>query len=192
MKNLDITSSEPDSVGECTVSRAELSKGRDMAETRQTTVDPGSRWDGGGPAVQMLLAEVRGPEVTERMIDPRGKAMQVRGELDLATVGRLEARLDPALAGNSSPLLIDFTGCGFMDSSVVALLINLRVRLGNSDPAPRFAVVAQGQPLRLLLLTGVDQMIPVCASVPEALGALEDAEPSGASESNGSAEARFR
>ena len=72
------------------------------------------------------------------------------GELDLASVGKLEAKIEQALARDSAPLLIDFTDCGFIDSSVLAVLVSLRRgRLGDSVP-PRFAVVAQDQPLGVL------------------------------------------
>lgn len=112
------------------------------------------------------------PEVKAQVIGLGVAAIQVRGELDLATVGQLEAGVDRALTRGSPPLLIDLTDCGFMDCSVVELLINLQVRLGNSG-RPRFGVVAQDQPLRLLRLTGLDHEMPVFASLPEALGALD-------------------
>ena len=121
-------------------------------------------------------ADVRLPEVNQRMIDPGVTAVQVRGELDLATVGQLEARVDHALTLGSRPLLIDFTACGFIDSSVISLLVDLRVRLGNSG-RPRFAIAAEDQPLRVLRLTGLDHEMPVFASLPEALRALDRSAP---------------
>jgi anti-anti-sigma factor len=99
----------------------------------------------------------------------------VSGELDLASVGKLEAKIEQALAQGSSPLLIDFTDCGFIDSTVLSLLAGLRGRLGDSAP-PRFAVVAQDQPLGVLRLTQLDREMPVCPSLAEALRALEVAE----------------
>ena len=94
------------------------------------------------------------------------------GELDLATAGRLEAKVERALTQGSAPLLIDFTRCGFIDSTVLSLLAGLRVRLRNSG-ARRFAVVAENQPLHVLRLTALDREIPVFRSAPEALRVLE-------------------
>jgi anti-anti-sigma factor len=122
---------------------------------------------------------VRPPEVNQQTIDPGVAAVHVSGELDLASVEKLEAGIERALAQGSAPLLIDFTGCGFIDSSVISVLVGLRVRLGNSD-RPRFAVVAEDQPLRVLRLTGLDHEMPVFTTLPEALRALEVA---GATES---------
>jgi anti-anti-sigma factor len=118
-------------------------------------------------------------EVNLRTIEPGVAAVQVRGELDLATVERLEARVERALTQGPAPLLIDFTGCGFIDSTVVALLVKLRLKLGHSVPPP-FVVVAKDQPLGLLRLTGLDREMPVFGSLPEALKAFEAA---GATES---------
>jgi anti-anti-sigma factor len=113
------------------------------------------------------------------MIDSGVAAVQVSGELDLATVGKLEAKAEEALTQGSPVLLIDFTDCGFIDSTVLSMLADLRRRLGGSVP-PRFAVVAQDQPLRVLRLTRLDHEMPVFASPAEALRALEVA---GATES---------
>ena len=97
-------------------------------------------------------------------------AVQVSGELDLATVGMLEAKIDQALAQGSAQLLIDFTECGFIDSSVLSVLVGLRRgRLGDSVP-PRFAIVAQDQPLGVLRLTKLDRemlVFPSLAGGPE-------------------------
>ena len=90
------------------------------------------------------------------------------GELDLASVGKLEAKIEQALAQGSARLLIDFTDCGFIDSSVLAVLAGLGRKFGASVP-PRFAVVAQDQPLSVLRLTQLDQVMPVYPSLAEAL-----------------------
>lgn len=94
------------------------------------------------------------------------------GELDLASVGKLEAKIEQALSRGSARLLIDFTNCGFIDSSVLAVLAGLGGKLGASVP-PRFAVVAQDQPLGVLRLTQVDRVMPVYPSLAEALRVVE-------------------
>jgi anti-sigma B factor antagonist len=127
-------------------------------------------------------AAASSPEVTHHTIGSGVPAIEVRGELDLATVGELATVVDRALNLGPKSLVIDLTRCAFIDSSVLSLLVDLRARLGNSD-RPRLAVVADGQPhdqpLRVLRLTGLDVEIPVFASPPEALTALEPPAASG-------------
>jgi anti-anti-sigma factor len=117
------------------------------------------------------------PEVSHRTIGSGVAAIEVRGELDLATVGELATAVDRAFNPGPKSLVIDLTRCAFIDSSVLSMLIGLRARLANSD-RPRLAVVADGrphdQPLRVLRLTGLDAEIPVFAGVPDALTTLED------------------
>lgn len=108
--------------------------------------------------------------VDEGTIDPV-VAVRVSGELDLATIGDLEERVERAMGRGSSPLLIDFTDCGFIDCSVLPLLVKLRLRIGESVP-PRFAVIARDQPLRVLRLTQLDREIAIFATLADALGAL--------------------
>jgi anti-anti-sigma factor len=116
-----------------------------------------------------LASQLGPPEVEQRTIGAVA-AVQVSGELDLATAGMLEAKVERALKQDSAPLLIDFTRCGFIDSTVLSLLVDLQVRVNSGR---RFAVVAQNQPLQVLRLTTLDRQIPVFRSVSEALRALE-------------------
>lgn len=111
------------------------------------------------------------PDVSQLTIDGVA-AVQVSGELDLATVEILEASVERALTHSIEPLLIDFTDCGFIDSSVLSLLVKLRNRLGHSSP-PRFAVVARDQPLRVLHMTRLADEMAVFASLEEAINALQ-------------------
>jgi anti-sigma B factor antagonist len=106
------------------------------------------------------------------MLDSSVAEVRVNGELDLASVGKLEAKIEQTLAQDSAALLIDFTNCEFIDSSVLAVLASLGRKLGASVP-PRFAVVAQDQPLSVLRLTKLDREFPVCPSLAEALRVLE-------------------
>ena len=94
------------------------------------------------------------------------------GELDLATAGKLQDKVDRALTQGPAPLLIDFTDCSFIDSTVLSLLVKLHRRLGDSTP-PRLVVVAREQPLQVLRLTGLDCQMAVFASLGEALSALQ-------------------
>lgn len=47
----------------------------------------------------------------------------VRGELDIATVGQLQATVDPLLAAKLQHLVLDIAGLSFADSSAIALWV---------------------------------------------------------------------
>jgi anti-sigma B factor antagonist len=113
-------------------------------------------------------------KLSEDQIEPGVEAIRVEGELDLATVGEFEARVTRALDGRRRRIIIDLSGCRFIDSSVLAALIQLRAKSGSSDQ-PRFAVVAGAQPLRVLRMTGLDQRIPVFETAQDALNRIAPA-----------------
>jgi anti-sigma B factor antagonist len=120
--------------------------------------------------------EPREPKVELRTLDSGVAEVQVTGELDLASVGKLEAKMEQALAQDSARMLIDFTDCEFIDSSVLAVLAGLGGKFNASVP-PRFAVIAQAQPLSVLRLTQLDREMPVCPTLAEAMRVLEVIEP---------------
>jgi anti-sigma B factor antagonist len=60
--------------------------------------------------------------------DDRAARLAVSGELDLATVPRVEQAVDAALAQDARTLIIDLSGLGFIDSSGLRLLIVLHQR----------------------------------------------------------------
>lgn len=124
------------------------------------------------PATDGLM--LKHSNLSEDQIEPGVEAIRVEGELDLATVGEFEARVARALDGRRRRIMIDLSGCRFIDSSVLAALIQLRGKSGNSDH-PRFAVVAGAQPLRVLRMTGLDQRIPVFETTQDALDGLAPA-----------------
>lgn len=117
------------------------------------------------------MSESKSPELTQYRIDPGTTSIRIEGELDLASVGELRYEADSAINGGSSGLVIDLTTCEFIDSSVLALLVELRQRL-NSSARARFAVVADAQPLEVIRITQLDREIPVFATADEAVNAV--------------------
>lgn len=116
---------------------------------------------------------MEGPQVTEETVEPGVAAIRVRGELDLGTLEPFEASVCGAVE-RSVPVFVDLTQCGFIDSSVLALLIDVHARLGRSNNG-RLAIAAHDQPLKVLRLTGLDDQLPVYPSAEEALSALRGA-----------------
>jgi anti-sigma B factor antagonist len=76
------------------------------------------------------------------------------GELDMATVGRLEARFSEAHAAGFRRLVVDLSGLDFMDSTGLTLLT--RWSLGAERDGYDFAVVPGSDRVRRLFeLTGL-------------------------------------
>lgn len=82
----------------------------------------------------------------------------VRGEIDLASAPEIRARIDDALADGWRDLVIDLREVGFMDSSGVHLLDDLR-RLGQDGVS---CSLVDGVPAvqRVLEVTGMVDVLP--------------------------------
>lgn len=119
----------------------------------------------------MQANESNSPEISRDEIAPGTTAVRVSGEVDLSSVDSLSAEVEHAIGGESPQLVIDLTECGFIDSSVLALFVELRKRL-NSTARSRFAVVADGQPLQVIQTTQLDREIPVFSSPDDAVKAV--------------------
>ena len=119
----------------------------------------------------MQASDPTPPEFTRDEIAPGTVAIRAQGEIDLSSVDRLRGEAERALEGDSAQLVLDLSGCDFIDSSVLALLVELRKRL-NSSARARFAVVADSQPLQVIQTTQLDREIPVFSSTVEAAQAV--------------------
>jgi anti-sigma B factor antagonist/stage II sporulation protein AA (anti-sigma F factor antagonist) len=82
----------------------------------------------------------------------------VRGELDLATAGRLEAALaEPP----GSTVLVDLRGLTFMDSTGVRTLLQATEDCRRDGRALSFLVPASGDARLTMAETGIEALLPV-------------------------------
>jgi anti-anti-sigma factor len=99
--------------------------------------------------------------------DHRTEILSVRGELDLATAGRLYRRGRAAIGRHARLLLLDLTGLSFCDASGLTAF----VRIANEADAAgcRCGLIAP-QPLvaKILRITGLHQRLHVYASIDQA------------------------
>ncbi len=103
----------------------------------------------------------------------------VRGELDLATADNVATRGYAAIGGQARVLLLDLAGVSFCD----ACGLNALVRIANRADATgcRYGLIApRPQLMKVMRITGLDQRLPVFASVNDALAHLIRAPGSGA------------
>jgi anti-anti-sigma factor len=85
-----------------------------------------------------------------------GTDVAVFGELDLATVGKVEAALDQAIAAQGE-VVIDLRACGFVDSTGIAALVKAALRLNEQDRGLLVKGVKQ-RVMRILDLAGITAM----------------------------------
>ncbi|MDX6583969.1 MAG: anti-sigma factor antagonist [Solirubrobacterales bacterium] len=82
-----------------------------------------------------------------------GSLVTVMGELDVATAPRLRATLEQALAAEGD-VEIDLRGCGFVDSSGIATLVWVAIRL--KDRNRRLLLLGARERVRRILdLAGI-------------------------------------
>jgi anti-anti-sigma factor len=85
-----------------------------------------------------------------------GTDVAVFGELDLATVGKVEAALEEAIDAPGS-VVIDLRACGFVDSTGIGALVKAALRLKEQDRGLVIRGVKQ-RVLRILDVAGIATM----------------------------------
>jgi len=114
-------------------------------------------------------------DLSTRLLAERA-VVSVGGEVDLETASQLGEHALDALRDVSPHLVLDITDVGFMDSTGLKVMVTIARRAELAGGS--FAVVGASRPvLRILSLTGLDQVFPLHDSI-EDLGAVQAAQPS--------------
>jgi anti-anti-sigma factor len=103
------------------------------------------------------LSELRPPRIELSEPGHSHPVLRCAGELDAAVAPELGAMLDAICGREIDGLLLDFADVELLDARVLALIESARLRLEGRGATLR--VVAAGQPLRLLRLTGMAERI---------------------------------
>jgi anti-anti-sigma factor len=99
-------------------------------------------------------------EVDSEELEDGIRTFTIRGELDMSTVPDLEQKLEPSLADPGASIMLDLSGCEFIDSTGIALIVRVWQQLGRGDG--RLALCSHNlQVRRLLKITGVESSIPM-------------------------------
>src|SRR5215216_1137354 len=95
----------------------------------------------------------------------------VHGELDQGTAPQLRGALGDVLGEPEGAVLVDLSGCEFIDSTGLSLLVEAKRRLGDESRA--FGVCCPDADVRRLLeLTGIDEAVGLFETRDEAVAAL--------------------
>ncbi|MEV6409593.1 STAS domain-containing protein [Streptomyces bobili] len=98
---------------------------------------------------------------------------RISGNMDCMTGPGLWEQINEVLAGGTAFVVLDLSDVSFCDSAGLNVLVRASRRAGLSDVALALACVPQPV-LRILEMTGADQVLQVCDTVAEAEAAFGD------------------
>jgi anti-anti-sigma factor len=97
---------------------------------------------------------------------------QLVGEIDLSNVDDIRALLIARVAQDTGALVLDLTDTTYLDSTGVRLLFELTQRVHARRRQLRIVVTDEALVRRVILLTKLDDQVPIDQSVDEAIAAL--------------------
>jgi anti-anti-sigma factor len=105
-------------------------------------------------------------------LEQRGDVVvaHVSGEVDLSNAASITERLLAAIPNTATTLVLDLSGTSYLDSSGVRMIFDLAHRLRNRRQGLELVVPDDSTIKRVLLLTEVEQIVPMSASVEAAVG----------------------
>jgi anti-anti-sigma factor len=99
-------------------------------------------------------------EVDSEELEDGIRTFTIRGELDMSTAPELERKLEPVLEDPAALIMLDLSGCEFIDSTGIALIVRAWQQLGRGSG--HLALCSNNlQVRRLLEITGVESSIPM-------------------------------
>lgn len=104
-------------------------------------------------------------------MDPRGATLvaHLEGEVDLSNVEDIRALLVDAVSHETECLVLDLTDTSYLDSTGVRLLFELAERLQRRRQQLRLVVNDEALVRRVIVLTNLDQRVPLDQTVNDAL-----------------------
>jgi anti-sigma B factor antagonist len=95
-------------------------------------------------------------------VDGGDVIVAVRGELDVLTAPFLWERMEPALAGITGKLVLDFAELGFIDSMGLGIIVRAQSRLRGEAPERQIVVRHLNAHARKVFeITGLDRVLDV-------------------------------
>lgn len=84
--------------------------------------------------------------------------LHVLGDVDIAYAQEFEAAIDDALSQGEAPVLLDFRGCRYMDSTALTAIVRAVKRHG---PRLRASVVVPSAIERIMKTAAFEQVLPI-------------------------------
>ena len=103
--------------------------------------------------------------------EPGYAVLSVAGDVDAGTEHHFRDALTSVLAHGMPRIVVDLSGVNFMSSAGIGVLMGVRRVLSDAGGSVVLAS-AHGQVAQVLSMTGVAEVIPVTASVADAVAAL--------------------
>ena len=102
------------------------------------------------------------------------KVAHIAGEVDIANASTLESEIAEAVSNIAHGLVVDLTDTEYFDSAGIRMLFELRKRLSERRQTLQAVVPSESVIITALLITEVDQIVPLHETVEEALAAMND------------------
>jgi anti-sigma B factor antagonist len=99
--------------------------------------------------------------------------VSIRGEIDLSNTSAIRSEVIDALPHGAPGLVVDLTATSYIDSSGVRLLFDLAERVQARRQRLALVVTETALVRRVLILTKLDDAVPLHATVEDALASLE-------------------
>ena len=101
---------------------------------------------------------------------PGALVVQLRGEIDLSNADDIRAEITTHLRRDATRVVIDLSETTYLDSSGVRLLFDLSQKLQARRQQLTLVVTDQALVRRVILLTKLDEAVPLHPTVESALG----------------------
>jgi anti-sigma B factor antagonist len=108
-------------------------------------------------------------EVTESE-QPRIPVLHVRGEVDVASAPVFHASLHELIGRDADAVVVDLSQVSFIDSTGLGVLVSAETQVRETGRSIRL-VVTHPQIMRLLELTGLDEVFTILSSTRDAVTA---------------------
>jgi anti-sigma B factor antagonist len=113
---------------------------------------------------------VIGLEIETEFLDDGTRILSIAGEIDLNTAPTFRTELLAAI-GSGATVMLDLAGCGFLDCSGLAVLVEAKKRLNGSRQCLTL-VVPQPDIIRVFKMTRLDRLFQIHPSRGAAVGGV--------------------
>jgi anti-sigma B factor antagonist len=99
---------------------------------------------------------------------------RLQGEVDASNVKEIGDRLRGLLSNRSVALIVDLSATTYLDSAGINMLFALAEELRGRQQRLALVVGTESPIARMVTLTGLDQTVPVCPTLADALGEIRE------------------